>query len=128
MAEVFSKRTIEGQYVVMQADLGGAKLENIGLVLLDADLNQLYLRFRRDFSDVVGDEADWFEHLADDILVQSLELGARRYLDWCESTLCSRLRISLRGSLLVDDYDKTVNRLYAKHVQAKVLPFRTHLP
>ena len=128
MNEQFTKEPLTEQYLIVQADLGGAELENIGIFLLDSDSDLLYFRFRRDFSDLAGEEAEWFEHLAEDVAAQSLEFGARRYLDWCESTWSNMLRLSQRESVLVDSYDKTVNRLYAAHVQAKVLAFRTHLP
>jgi SOS-response transcriptional repressor LexA len=122
------KQTGEGQYLVMEADLGGAKLENIGILLLDAGSNQLHFRFRRDLKEFAGNEADWFEQLPDDVRSKSLELGADQYLKWLELTLSNTLRISTRKSVLVDDLDRTMNRLYAMHVLAQVLPYRTHLP
>ena len=125
-----TKQTVSAPYVVVQAALPGpvARIENIGILLFDFDSNQLYARFRRDFRELVGDEADWFEALAEDVAATSKQLGAHQYLDWLESTVSNALRISERESVLVDDYTKTLNRLYDKNIRASILPFRTHLP
>jgi hypothetical protein len=117
-----------GEFLIVLAALPGAPAQNIGILLLDPDANRLYSRFRRDTEEYAGGEADWFELLADDVIAQSRELGAREYLAWMETTLSHVLRISERESVQVRDYEKAADRLYREHVRPRVLPFRTHLP
>jgi hypothetical protein len=46
------------EYLVLQAALPSAKIENIGVLLLDAKSDRLYSRYRRDFEVFAGEEAD----------------------------------------------------------------------
>jgi hypothetical protein len=122
------QQTAKGEYLLVQAALPGAQIENIGILLLDSDSDRLRSRFRRDFEAFAGDEAYWFENLADEVSAKSQELGGQKCLDWMESTLSHAVRISSRFSILVDEYRQTAKRLYVKYIRPKVLPFRTHLP
>lgn len=118
----------KGEYLLAQAALPKTNIENIGILLLDGDSDRLYCRFRRDFREYAGDDADWFEELAAFISERADALGARGCFEWMESTLSNTLLISKRADVLVDDFATTANELYAKHISACVLPFRTHLP
>ena len=114
---------------MVQAALPNTNLHNIGVLLIDVGSNQLYCRFRRAFEEFAGDEADWFKDLPDDISQSADELGAEKCVEWLESTLSNAVRVSPRKRVLIEDYAATtVNRLYAKLIRLKVLPFRTHLP
>jgi hypothetical protein len=118
----------DGQYLLLEAALPRAKTEYIGVLLLEADSDRLHGLFRRDFEDFVGDDADWFNALPDHISQRANELGARKCVEWLESTLSNALRISARESVVIEDPDTTLAKLYAKYIRPKVLPFRTHLP
>jgi hypothetical protein len=118
-----------GNYLLLQAALPNAKLQNIGVLLLELDSDRLYCRFRRDFEEFAGNEADWFRELPEYILQMATELGGHKCLEWMESTLSNTLRISERKRVLIQKGSTaTVDVLYAKHVRPKVLRFRTHLP
>jgi hypothetical protein len=121
-------QAFRGEYLILQVALPGVDPENVGVLLLDPDANRLYSRIRRDMEEFGRDEAFWLVHLADEISQRSQELGAQQYLDWMEATLSNTLLISGRESVPVDNYEKTVDRLYAKHIRSRVLPFLTHLP
>jgi hypothetical protein len=122
------EQTAKGEYLLVQAALPNAKMENVGILLLDSDADRLHSRFRRDFEALAGDEAEWFENLADEVSARSQELGGQKCLDWMESTLSHVLRLSPRFSVLVDNYHQTAKRLYLKYIRPEVLRFRTHLP
>jgi hypothetical protein len=51
-----------GEYLLMQSELPNANVQ-IGVLLLVADSDRLYCRFRRDFEEFAGDEAEWFKEL-----------------------------------------------------------------
>jgi hypothetical protein len=122
------QHTANAEYLLVQAALPEVQIEDIGILLLDSNSDQLHSRFRRDFEAFVGDEAYWFENLADEVSAKSQELGGQKCLDWLESTLSHALRISPRFPLLADNNHQTVQRLYVKYIRPKILPFRTHLP
>jgi hypothetical protein len=119
----------DGQYLLLEAALPHANTEYIGVLLLEAASDRLHGRFRRDFEDLTGDDADWFNALPDHILQTANELGARKCVEWLESTLSNALRISDRQWVVIEDNaNTTLAKLYAKYIRPKVLPFRTHLP
>jgi phage repressor protein C with HTH and peptisase S24 domain len=49
-------------------------------------------------------------------------------LEWLEHNASGFVRISDPEEVMVDTFDRALQRLYARHVSPKVLPFRTHLP
>jgi hypothetical protein len=120
--------TANGEYLLLQAALPDAEVENIGILLHDPDADRLHSRFRRDFEALAGDEAEWFENLADEVSARSQELGGQNCLEWMESTLSQALRISPRFNVSVDNYYQTATRLYLKYIRPTILRFRTHLP
>jgi SOS-response transcriptional repressor LexA len=120
--------TAKGEYVLVQAAVPGARIEDIGVLLIDSESNQLHSRFRRDIQAFAGDEWEWFENLGEDVSKNAERLGGRECLDWMEATLSHILRISERVTVLVDNYHQTAERLYLRYIRPKVLPFRTHLP
>jgi SOS-response transcriptional repressor LexA len=121
------QQVASGEYLLVQAALPGKQTENIGILLLDADPDWLHCRFRRDFEAFAGDEAYWFEDLAEEVAAKARDVGGQKCLEWME-TLSHVLRVSPRCSVPVDNYYQTAQRLYAKYIRPNVLPFRTHLP
>ena len=121
--------TRRGRFSVVQADLPGRGLVNIGILLQDADADRLYLRFRRDWESLVDEEdLDILPALAEDLERKAGEMGAGRLFEYLESTLSLALRVTDRESVLVEDFPRATDRLYRQHVESNVLKFRTHLP
>jgi SOS-response transcriptional repressor LexA len=121
--------TQSAAYGVLQMELPGGDLTNIGVLLEDPATNSVHLRLRRDW-DVIADEADAeiLELLADDLAQKASEMGASAFFAWLEDTLSNTLRITDRVQTIVDNFDRGLNRLYREHVNSKVLRFTTHLP
>ena len=111
----------------MQAELPGQGLVNLGVLLEDPGNDSLHLRFRRDM-DTLGEEEDLFSALGDDVARKAREMGAARLFEYLEDTLSGSIRVTDRGPVLVEDFSRALHRLYRKHVQSNVVPFRTHLP
>jgi SOS-response transcriptional repressor LexA len=125
-ATVSTART--GDYLVVQIATPGALVENAGVLLVDPENDTPYLRFRRDLADLDEDNADILEALPQDLELKARELGAKRLLDWLEENASGFVQVTDRERVLVDRFEKALNRLYERHVRPKVLPFRTHLP
>lgn len=121
--------TRRGQFSVVQAELPEHGLVNLGVLLQDPESDRLHLRFRRDM-DTLAEEEDLeaLEALADDLNAKAAEMGAERLFEYLENTLSGSIRVTDRGAVLVDDFSRTLERLYRQHVQSNVLKFRTHLP
>jgi phage repressor protein C with HTH and peptisase S24 domain len=118
-----------GRYAVLEAEFAPVGLRSIGILLEDPETNRLHLRLRRDFDSLSEDEdAEVFRALGADLAAKASELGAAGLFEYLESTLSGSLRITDREQTLVDDFDRTLNRLYRQHVESRVLEFRTHLP
>ena len=129
MSPSVTLQTRTGRYSVVQADLSAKGLVNLGVLLEDPQSDQLHLRFRRDLESLVDEEdLELFESLSDDLARKSTEMGAARLFEYLESTLSGSIRITDREQVLVEDFSRALDRLYRKHVDSKVLQFRTHLP
>lgn len=123
---VISTRSAE--YVIVQAALPGRAPENIGILLIDPDDNSVHLKFRRDWEEFAGEEADYFEELAGGLEAVARDLGGREMLAYFEEKLSDVLGFSERDTAVMLNPESAVIRLYQQHITPKVLPFRTHLP
>ncbi len=94
----------------------------------DVETGEWRLRFRRDWESLAGEEAEVLSSLAEDFETQMNTAGAEAWLRHCEETLSHLVRVSDREAVVIEDIDRAADRLYARHVRPKVLPFRTHLP
>jgi SOS-response transcriptional repressor LexA len=122
-------QTRQGKYCLVQAELPGQGLVNIGVLLEDPENDTLHLRFRRDLATLAEDQdLDVLEALAEDLAAKASEMGAEKLLEYLESTLSGSIRITDREEVLVDNFTRALDRLYRKNVPSQVQEFRTHLP
>jgi len=128
-------RARKAQYLVVELVWPGRSPVNVGVLLLDADSDRLFLRFRSDWRDIVdADEVEVFSALEDDLTRQASELGGEKLLAALEDSLSNVLRLGPRESIAVSDFPKALDRLYRTLVsgesasRAEVVPFVTHLP
>ena len=117
----------EGRYSILEADLSSNGLTPIGILLQDPETDRLYLRLRRDW-DEIAPEDDVLPLLQDDLDAKADEMGAERLLSWLEDTLSMDIRVTDRERTLVDDFERTLNRLYSRHVHTTVRERITHIP
>jgi len=118
----------QGQYVVIQADLPSGALRPIGVLLLDPSSGRAWIRLRPRFDDLT-DDTEVLDELESDLRMKAAESGGAELLRALEDTLSNTIRISDRQAVAVGAFTRTVERLYAEHVDApEVRPFATHLP
>ena len=104
-------------------------LVNIGVLLEDPETDSLRLRFRRDFDSLAGEEeTEVLAALPNDLARKATEMGAGKLFAYLESSASNAIQVTDREEVLVEDFARTLDRLYRINVQSNVLEFRTHLP
>ena len=122
--------THRGVYAILQAELPSRPLTNIGILLLDPANDKLYMRLRTDLEQLAEPEdAEVLALIEEDFEQKLEEMGGEVFLRFLEDTLSNVLRLTGRQSVMVRDFSRDVDKLFARYVQAaKVLPYVTHLP
>jgi len=132
MSPFAAVETRPAQFSIVQVDLPGKGLVNLGVLVQDSQSDTLYLRVRRDLetldSEAEAEDLEVLSALAEDLDQKAREMGAEALFEYLEGTLSTSIRITDREPVLVEDFGRAVDRLYRKHVQSNVLKFRTHLP
>jgi len=122
--------THRGVYAILQTALPDRPLTNIGVLLLDPANDKLYMRLRTDLEKLAGDEDAEVLALVEEDFEQKLEeMGGEVFLRLLEDTLSNALRLTGRQSVVVHDFQRELDKLFSKYVQAdQVQPYLTHLP
>lgn len=121
--------TQSAEYLLVEVCLPGRKPETAGVLLYQPEENRLEGKFRRDWSEIAGeDEEEVLAEIPDHLEALTREMGAEEALRLWEETWSNTLRLSERRSVLSAGFQSTLRRLYREHVQATVIPYRTHLP
>jgi hypothetical protein len=102
--------------------------ENCGVALIHVESGEAVFRFRQDWDEFAGEEADVLRAIAEDLPGKLDEMGPRAFLDWVDGTFSNTFRVLEPRTTLIAHIDRTAHHLYRKFVQAAVRPFRTHLP
>lgn len=102
--------------------------ENCGVVLIHPESGEAAFRFRQDWEEFAGEEADVLRAIAEDLPGKFAEMGPRAFLSWVDETFSNTLRVSEPQTTLIGHIDRTAHQLYRKFVTSAVRPYRTHLP
>jgi phage repressor protein C with HTH and peptisase S24 domain len=115
--------------------LPGEPERNIGVLLRDSETCRVYTQIRDHWEEIRDpEEAEWLKALGEDFEAKIRELGGDEFLRTLEDSLSNTLRLSQRTVVAVDEFSRTLARLYEEHVEAarveseEVQPFVTHLP
>ena len=106
----------EGRYAILQAELDG-ELTALGILLEDPEADRLYVRLRRDWH-VVAPDDPVLPLLDQDLELKAAEMGAGGLFAWLEENASANLRTTDRETVVVDDFERTLNRLYSRHVRS----------
>ena len=119
-----------GEYLLVELARPGEPQRNIGVLLRDASTGQVYPKIRDHWEEIEdAEEAELLEALGEDFELKIQEMGGDEFLRSLEDSLSNALRVSERVAVTVDDFRRTLERLYEAHVErAEVQPFKTHLP
>jgi phage repressor protein C with HTH and peptisase S24 domain len=113
---------------ILQLEMPGTAPVSAGVLLEDRSNDRLYVRLRRDWDVIAPGEAEVLSELEPDLAAKSQELGAAGLLNQLQDTLSNTLTISEPREVMVEDFNRALQRLYRDLVQATVRPFVTHLP
>jgi len=113
---------------ILRLEMPGIAPVNAGVLLEDPASDRLYLRLRRDWDIIAPSEAAVLSELESDLAAKTQDLGATRVLDHLQNTLSNTLTISPPREVMVEDFERALQRLYREHVPTTVRPFVTHLP
>jgi hypothetical protein len=116
-------QTALAEYRVFEA-LG----EGCGVFLWNPASADSAFRFREDWDQFAGEEAEVVEAIAGDLPTKLDEMGAPGFLSWIDEHLSNSFRILPPAQVLCANFDRTLQGLYRKHVHSTIRQFRTHLP
>ena len=120
----------QGEYLLVELALPGGPQQNIGVLLRDAETGRVYPKIRSHWEEIEDpEEAAWLKALDQDFQAKIQEMGGDVFLRHIEDSLSNVLRLSERTRVSIDDFERTLARLYEEHVEAgEARPFVTHLP
>jgi SOS-response transcriptional repressor LexA len=102
--------------------------ENCGVLVADPETNEIAFRFRRDWADYAGEEAEILEVIAADLLEKAQEMGVPAFLHWIDSDLSNTFRCGSPQKALAIDLERTAQTLFNRDVRSAAKPYQTHLP
>jgi phage repressor protein C with HTH and peptisase S24 domain len=119
-----------GEYLLVELALPGEPVRSIGVLLRDTATGQVYPKVREHWDEIEEpEEAELLGALNEDFERKIHEMGGDEFLGSLEDSLSNTLRLSPRTAVAVDDFPRTLARLYEEHVEAEnVQAFVTHLP
>lgn len=117
------------KYVLFELCLPGRSPQTAGVMLWDESNSEYAVRFRRDFHLISGEDdlevlVALERGIEDDLRRDGPTEVFRRIYD----TGSNVIRITDAETATVDNFDRTVMRLYRKHVPSQVQRYETHLP
>ena len=108
----------EGRYAILQADLDGG-CTALGVLLEDPATDQLFVRLRRDWQAIAPDDPV-LPLLDQDLELKATQMGAAGLFAWLEENASANLRTTDRETVVVYDFERTLNRLYSEHVRSSM--------
>lgn len=102
--------------------------ESCGLVVTDPESGECAFRFRQDFQDYAGEEADVLRRISVELPERHAEMGTAAFLKWIDETLSNSFRVGSPRTAMAIDLERTAQALYRHHVKTQVRRFETHLP
>src|SRR5580704_16780828 len=96
--------TRSAQFSIVQAELPGRGVVNLGVLVQDSQSDALYLRFRRDLETLAAETEDEdlvvLSALPEDLDQKAREMGAQALFEYLERTLSTSIRITDREPIM----------------------------
>ena len=110
----------KAQYLVVQLALPGRPKANAGVLLLDPAGDKLYVKLRPDWTGLAGaEDIEVLEQVESDLRARAAQRGGEALLGELEDTLSHSLLVSGRESIAAGDFEKALEKLYARLVEGE---------
>lgn len=106
------------EYLILEVCLPGGRAENAGVILLDREADQLYVKARRDWDSFASEEADVLSEVEGLIESMARDLGAAETLRVIEDTFSGVVRATDRQTTMAADPEARLRRLYRENVNS----------
>jgi SOS-response transcriptional repressor LexA len=106
------------EYLLLEVCLPGCRAENAGVILLDREADQLYVKARRDWDSFASEEADVLSEVEGLIESMARDLGAAETLRVIEDTFSGVVRATDRQQTMAADPEARLRRLYRENVNS----------
>jgi SOS-response transcriptional repressor LexA len=113
---------------ILEAEPPDGPVFPVGVLLLDPEHDRLYVRVRRDWDNIQPEETEVLELMEQGLTETANDVGAAWLLDYLQDSLSNTLRMSEPTEVMVEDFERAVERYYRRHVPSVVRKFVTHLP
>jgi hypothetical protein len=80
--------------------------ENCGVALIHVESGEAVFRFRQDWDEFAGEEADVLRAIAEDLPGKLDEMGPRAFLDWVDGTFSNTFRVLEPRTTLIAQIDR----------------------
>ncbi len=114
MSTALQMRSLD--YIVLEVCLPGGRPENAGVILLDKEADQLYVKARRDWDSFATEEADVLSGLEEMIESMARDHGASAALAFIESSFSGVVRATDRQATVAADPEARLRRLCRENV------------
>ncbi|MBI5280304.1 MAG: S24 family peptidase [Candidatus Solibacter usitatus] len=102
--------------------------ESCGVMLTDHSTGDCVFRFRRDWEDFAGAEAEVLAAICEDLPEKQREMGTHAFLEWIDTSLSGTFRVEPPAQTICADLERTAQALYRRLVKSTVREYKTHLP
>src|SRR3974377_1841521 len=113
---------------ILQLALRNNAPVNIGVLLEDLAADRLFVRLRRDWELIAPEEAEVLSLLETSLETYSSEGGSASVIERPGAWPANTILISEPREAVVEDFERSLARLYREHVHSETQPYRTHLP
>lgn len=121
---------LRGQFVVVSLAPPGLAEVPFGVLLLDSQTGELHWKLRTDMEQlpIPPEDAEYCSFLDSDFRARLQEMTGAEFLESIEDSFSGFLRLSEREAVSARNLPGLLDRLFARFVQTRVVPYETHLP
>lgn len=124
-----SQQAKTGHFSVLKVKIPERAPEPIGIVLLDPERDELYVKLRQNWEAFADfEDIELLRVLEGDLTRQAGREGSEAVLADLEKNSSWAVEASNREAIAVKDFSQTLEKLYNEYLPQEVLPFQTHLP
>jgi SOS-response transcriptional repressor LexA len=121
---------LRAEFAVLSLAPPGLPRTPFGVLLIENGSDALEWKLREDLDrlNLSPEDQEYVSYLDSDFRARVGETSGSEFLAWLEDRLSGFLLISEREAVAGRSLPAILNRLFERHVDSRVLPYKTHLP